>query len=84
MLCVGLAEPPKRGQTLTIDAKTPDANENQGADADLPDILYRCTSCMYVYPLQQSPRKDGELTCAHCGEAFELSEELLADLEVGA
>jgi len=39
---------------------------------------------MYVYPLQQSPRKDGELTCAHCGEIFEMTEEMLADLEVGA
>lgn len=63
---------------------TDDTSENQDTGAELPDILYRCTACLYVYPLQQSPRKDGELTCAHCGEAFELSEEMLADLEVGA
>jgi len=58
--------------------------ENPDSNTELPDILYRCTACMYVYPLQQSPRKDGELTCAHCGEIFEMTEEMLADLEVGA
>jgi len=59
-------------------------NPSENPNTELPDILYRCTACMYVYPLQQSPRKDGELACAHCGETFELSEKMLADLEVGA
>jgi len=58
--------------------------ENPNAGNELPDILFRCKHCTYVYPLQQTPQNEGELACAHCGATFELDEEVLSDLEIGA
>ncbi|MCE2509984.1 MAG: hypothetical protein J4G10_03250 [Alphaproteobacteria bacterium] len=60
------------------------AEDGPESGMELPDVLYKCRHCTYRYPLQQTPRNEaGKLACPHCGEAFELDPETLADLETG-